>query len=119
MFAAIGDRGNGPGRFDGFRRSPRRGSRGKSLGAGWVGREALAIGLHGGLVARDFGEAIRLAVVHSGDSDSTASLAGQLWGTANGSGQMPRTWMDRLDLIELLEALNSQLVDLNNTVRDQ
>jgi hypothetical protein len=27
--------------------------------------------------------------------------------------------MDRLDLIELLEALNSQLVDLNNTVRDQ
>jgi ADP-ribosyl-[dinitrogen reductase] hydrolase len=52
----------------------------ESLGAGWVAEEALAIALYATLVARDFEHGVRLAVNHSGDSDSTGSLVGNLLG---------------------------------------
>jgi hypothetical protein len=51
-----------------------------ALGGGWVGEEALAIGLYAALVAPSFADAIRLAANHGGDSDSTASIAGQPYG---------------------------------------
>jgi ADP-ribosylglycohydrolase len=42
----------------------------ESLGGGWVGEEALAIGLYAVLSAESYVEAIRIATNHSGDSDS-------------------------------------------------
>jgi hypothetical protein len=45
-----------------------------------VGEEALAIALYSVLVAGSYVETIRIASNHDGDSDSTASIAGQLWG---------------------------------------
>ena len=52
----------------------------EKLGSGWVGEEALAIGLYAALSGTSSVEAICIAANHSGDSDSTASIAGQLWG---------------------------------------
>ena len=46
----------------------------QGLGEGWVGEEALAIGLHAALAGEDFAGALRLAVNHDGDSDSTGSI---------------------------------------------
>ena len=43
----------------------------ESLGGGWVAEEAVAIALYIALGARDFESALRLAVNHGGDSDST------------------------------------------------
>lgn len=48
------------------------------LGAGWVGEEALSVGLWAALYGQSVMQAIQLGANHSGDSDSTATLAGQL-----------------------------------------
>lgn len=56
----------------------------ESLGQGWVAEEALAIAVYAFLVADDFDAAITLGANHSGDSDSTASIAGQLYGAYAG-----------------------------------
>ena len=59
------------------------------LGAGWVGEEALAIGLHSAIVASDFREAVCIASNHGGDSASTASIAGQIHGAWKGLAGIP------------------------------
>lgn len=70
----------------------------ESLGQGWVAEEAVAIGVTCALGARDFDHGIRLAVNHSGDSDSTGSITGNLLGTAWGIDTIARTWLDPLEL---------------------
>ena len=67
------------------------------LGEGWVGEEALAIGVHAALVTDGFEDAVRLASNHDGDSDSTASIAGQLVGAWRGAGVVPEGWAEGLD----------------------
>ena len=69
------------------------------LGEGWVGEEALAIGLYSALVATDFADAVRIAANHGGDSDSTASIAGQIYGGWKGLSGIPHAWVRRLDVI--------------------
>jgi ADP-ribosyl-[dinitrogen reductase] hydrolase len=51
-----------------------------SLGEGWIGEETLAIGLYCALVAESYTGAIVIAANHGGDSGSTASVTGQLYG---------------------------------------
>ena len=72
------------------------------LGKGWDGHEALAIGLYSLLVATDFADAVRLAANHGGDSDSTASIAGQLQGAWKGLAGIPHAWIRSLDALEPL-----------------
>ncbi len=72
------------------------------LGEGWVGDEALAIGLYSALVAPDFVTAVRMASNHDGDSDSTASIAGQIHGAWKGLAGVPHDWLSRLDVLEAL-----------------
>lgn len=72
------------------------------LGEGWVGEEALAVGLYAAMVAKSFAECIELAANHDGDSDSTASIAGQLWGVRYGIAGIPREIVKRVDVIEPL-----------------
>jgi ADP-ribosylglycohydrolase len=71
----------------------------EEIGGGWVGEEALAIGLYAVLSAKSFVEAIAIATNHSGDSDSTASIAGQIWGAAYGLEGMPHDWIVGLDVL--------------------
>jgi ADP-ribosylglycohydrolase len=56
----------------------------EQLGGGWVAEEALAISVYCALSTEDPVEAIVLAVNHSGDSDSTGSVTGNLVGAALG-----------------------------------
>jgi ADP-ribosyl-[dinitrogen reductase] hydrolase len=70
----------------------------QALGAGWVGEEALAIAIYSALSADTFLDAVRIASNHSGDSDSTASIAGQLWGAARGLNGVPNQWVSALDV---------------------
>lgn len=70
------------------------------LGQGWVGDEALAIAMYCFLSAHDFSDAIHRASNHEGDSDSTASLTGQLWGAAYGIAGVPHHWIRRLDVLQ-------------------
>ncbi|MFD9705025.1 ADP-ribosylglycohydrolase family protein [Lentzea sp. NPDC059081] len=76
-----------------------------SLGGGWVGEEALAIGLHAALVGADFPSAVRLAVNHSGDSDSTGSICGNILGARDGVAVIPSSWLSVLELRDVTERL--------------
>jgi ADP-ribosyl-[dinitrogen reductase] hydrolase len=82
----------------------------KQLGEGWVGEEALAIGVYAALVGRSFPEVLAIASNHDGDSDSTASIAGQLYGAWRGLADLPHAWMRRLDVTNLIAMLISKIV---------
>jgi ADP-ribosylglycohydrolase len=70
----------------------------RQLGQGWIAEEALAIGVYSALVAETYVQAIRIAANHDGDSDSTASIAGQLWGARAGVTDIPHDWVNQLDV---------------------
>lgn len=68
----------------------------ESLGGGWVGEEALAIAVACALAAVDLRAALLAAVTHSGDSDSTGAICGNLLGAAWGADAIPQPWLDGL-----------------------
>ena len=88
----------------------------ETLGGGWVGEEALAIALYAVLSAGSYVEAISIAANHSGDSDSTASIAGQLWGATHGLAGLPHDWVASLDVLAPLLHLARQLLQSEHTV---
>lgn len=85
-----------------------------SLGEGWVGEEALAIAVYAALAGSYFEEVMALAANHDGDSDSTASIAGQLVGAWFGLGHIPWGWIEPLDVFDAFcEAATDLLVAAN------
>jgi ADP-ribosylglycohydrolase len=82
------------------------------LGTGRTAEEALAITLYCALMAKDFEHGIRLAVNHSGDSDSVGALVGNVLGTALGVEAIPTRWLDELELRAAIETLAVDLVAL-------
>jgi ADP-ribosylglycohydrolase len=82
-----------------------------TLGAGWVAEEALAIGVYGALVARDFRHGVLIAVNHSGDCDSTAAIAGSMLGTLLGVAAIPDRWLGELELRDEIERLTAEWID--------
>lgn len=81
-----------------------------TLGHGWTGEEALAIGLYAALRADRFEDALRLGANHDGDSDTTASIAGQIWGALYGLDPLPHGWIARLDVLDPLCDVAARLV---------
>jgi ADP-ribosylglycohydrolase len=75
----------------------------EKLGGGWVGHEALAIGLYCALCAEGFEHGVLLAVNHGGDSDSTGSIAGNLLGLIHGLDGIPGRWVETLELREVID----------------
>jgi ADP-ribosyl-[dinitrogen reductase] hydrolase len=82
----------------------------EKMGGGWVGEEALAISLYCALVADgDFEKGVCLAVNHSGDSDSTGSIAGNILGAKQGKAAIPQSWLDALELKDVIEEVAEDL----------
>ena len=81
------------------------------IGAGWVAEEALGISVYCALVAAEFREGVLLAVNHSGDSDSTGSITGQILGTMLGMDAIPPEWLDELHLRPVVERVAGDLYD--------
>jgi ADP-ribosylglycohydrolase len=79
------------------------------LGGGWVAEQALAIALYCALSAEDFKSGVLLAVNHSGDSDSTGSIAGNLLGASLGLQQIPENWIENLELRDVIASLADDL----------
>jgi ADP-ribosylglycohydrolase len=80
------------------------------MGGGWVGEEALAIALYSALTAQDdFARGVLLAVNHSGDSDSTGAITGNLLGLMLGIDAIPAKWLEPLELREEIEAVAHDL----------
>ena len=83
-------------------------------GGGWCAEEALAIGVYAALVGENFSDGIRIAVNHSGDSDSTGSIAGQILGATLGIQAIGMEWLNDLELRDELNMLAHDLYSLCN-----
>ncbi|PRY87092.1 ADP-ribosylglycohydrolase family protein [Mongoliibacter ruber] len=82
----------------------------KSLGEGWVAEEALAISLLCALhYPNDFKKAVLTSINHSGDSDSTGAITGNLVGLIVGKNQIPQEWIDNLMCREIVEEVAHDL----------
>ena len=82
------------------------------LGQGWIGPEALAIGTYCALTRPkpdQFADAVRLATNHSGHSDSTAAITGGVLGARHGTAVLPRSWLGRLELADVIERIGHDL----------
>jgi ADP-ribosylglycohydrolase len=77
----------------------------EQLGGGWVAEEALAIAVFVAMSASSFEEGVLAAVNHSGDSDSTGAIAGNLLGALYGVEAIPPAWLDGLELRAEIDSL--------------
>lgn len=78
----------------------------RSLGQGWVGDEALAIAIYAALrYQKHFRSALVTAVNHSGDSDSTGAITGNILGAWGGMEAVPEDWLHQLELTDHIEAI--------------
>ncbi len=81
-------------------------------GPGWVAEEALAVAA---LCARryptDPRRALRMAVTHTGDSDSTGAICGNLLGASLGLEALPSDWRDAAELRDVIMQVADDLYD--------
>jgi ADP-ribosylglycohydrolase len=99
----------------------------QALGEGWVAEEAFAVALYAVLATlpddsgeaagagaadpvQHFRTAVALAVNHSGDSDSTGSIAGNILGAFYGEDCLPADWLEALEAPEVIRGMADQLV---------
>jgi ADP-ribosylglycohydrolase len=83
----------------------------EELGGGWVGEEALSISLYCALsYPNNFERALNLAVNHSGDTDSTGSITGNIMGLLLGEAGIPPRWIDNLAHAEIIKEIASDLL---------
>ena len=80
-----------------------------TLGQGWVAEEALAIAVYCALTGETFEGAVLAAVNHSGDSDSTAAITGNLLGAAGGRSAVPEAWIAALSERAVVERVAEAL----------
>lgn len=91
----------------------------EALGKGWVAEEALAIGVFCALVSPgDIRRALLLAVNHSGDSDSTGAICGNIVGAMHGPEALPGDWVGRLELRDVIDAVAGALGDVADGKRE-
>ncbi|MHA6798841.1 type VII secretion system-associated protein [Bounagaea algeriensis] len=78
----------------------------KQLGNGEHGQEALAIGVCAALShPESFSDAVLLAANHSGASDSTAAICGNLMGAARTVSAIPQEWRETVELRDVIEEI--------------
>jgi ADP-ribosylglycohydrolase len=84
----------------------------RQLGEGWVGDEALAIAVYCVLRYQDdMEECLSAAVTHSGDSDSTGAIAGNILGAWLGVEGIPQEWLEAVELRDVIDDMACALYD--------
>ena len=87
----------------------------ETLGGGWVGEEALAISLYCALsYQNDFEKAINLSINHSGDTDSTGAITGNILGFMLGEKAIPQRWINNLSNYDVIKQIG---IDLHAEVK--
>ena len=82
----------------------------ESIGGGWTGHEALAIAIYSATKHRDsFKNAIVSCVNHSGDSDSTGAICGNIMGALLGRSAIPAHFTEKLELRDVIEEIAEDL----------
>lgn len=91
-----------------------------ALGPGRVAEEALAVGLYAVLGTQasssspvdHFLRAMRIAANHDGDSDSTASIAGNILGALYGEDCLPQAWLALSEAPGLIREMGQSLLSV-------
>ena len=82
----------------------------RELGHGWVAEETLAIAIYCSLkYSDDFDKAIIASVNHSGDSDSTGSVTGNIMGAYLGYKSIPQKYIRNLELVNVIMEIADDL----------
>lgn len=75
----------------------------RQLGEGWVAEETLGIAIYCSLkYQNDFSEGVIAAVNHSGDSDSTGAVTGNILGAWLGYEAIEGKWKEKLELADVI-----------------
>lgn len=75
----------------------------REIGEGWVAEETLAIAVYCALkYENNFDKALIAAVNHSGDSDSTGAVTGNILGAYLGFDKIPQKYKDYLELYDVI-----------------
>ena len=93
----------------------------RELGGGRTAEEALAVALYSVIATapadgadtqpvEHFRNAMLVAVNHSGASDTTGALAGNILGALYGEACLPATWLEALEAAEVIRRMADQLV---------
>ncbi|UUV28171.1 ADP-ribosylglycohydrolase family protein [Amycolatopsis roodepoortensis] len=77
----------------------------ESLGQGNIGETALSMSVYVALATTDANTALLASVNHSGDSDSTGSVCGNLVGAMYGEQALRTDWLEKLELAEVIGRL--------------
>ena len=90
----------------------------RSLGEGWVAEEALAIAVYAAVkYSSDIHAALVAAVNHSGDSDSTGAITGNILGALLGMSAIPKRLTRRLELSSTVRELALELYSVPPSAR--
>ncbi len=82
----------------------------RELGEGWVAEETLAIAVYCSIRYCDnFSKGVAAAVNHSGDSDSTGAVTGNILGAWLGLEGIEEKWLRDLELRELILTMADSL----------
>lgn len=82
----------------------------EELGKGWIAEETLSIALFCSLIYKnDFEKGVLLSINHSGDSDSTGSITGNILGLINGIEKIPTKWIANLKYNNIVEEVAKDL----------
>jgi len=84
----------------------------ENLGGGWTAEEALSIALYACLAGRTFDDALQIAVFHSGDSDSTGAIAGNMMGLIDPEAALHHRWAPVIEGADVITRLVCDCVRL-------
>ena len=74
------------------------------IGGGWTGHEALAIAVYCVLISKTERDVLKYSINHDGDSDSTGSIAMQIWAAKHGLSKEFRNFaQDRINEIDVIQ----------------
>lgn len=92
----------------------------RELGEGWVAEETLAIAVYCALrYEHDFSGGIIAAVNHSGDSDSTGAVTGNILGALHGYESIDDKWKRELEMKGLLLRMADRMASTSEYHQDQ
>lgn len=86
----------------------------ESLGGGWTAEEALSIALYACLTGKTFDQALQIAVVHGGDSDSTGAIAGNMMGLIDPLAAVQHRWASVIEGADIIARLVRDYLSLEH-----
>lgn len=87
----------------------------EALGRGWTAEEALSIALYACLTGEDLAAALKIAVIHGGDSDSTGAIAGNMLGVMMPDAVLSHPWARVVQCADIMRRIARDQSVLVNT----